>query len=55
MPSLNDPPKPTDDIIPTSVPLDVLQGWDLNCGVSPSEITPEALLQDKVPDDNTEA
>ena len=53
--SIDEPPKPTDDLMPAPVPLDILQGWGLQCGVSPSEVTPKALFADKVPDGNQDA
>ena len=53
--SLDDPPKPTDEVIPAPVPLDILQSWGIQCNVPPSEVTPEALLENRVQDDNAEA
>ena len=53
--SLDDPPKPTDELMPAPVPLDILQSWGLQCGVPPSEVAPEALLADKSDDGNQDA
>jgi hypothetical protein len=27
------------------VPIEILQGWGINCGVDPSDLSPEALMQ----------
>ena len=55
MPSLDAPPKPTDEQIIAPVPLEILQGWEgwgLQFNVPPEEVTLEALLKNKVQDDN---
>ena len=52
--SLDNPPKPDDAVKLALVPLDVLQGWGQQCGVPPSEVAPEALLAEEVPDVNVE-
>ena len=52
MPSLDAPPKPTDEQIPAPIPLEILQGRGLQCNVPPEEVTLEALLKNKVQDDN---
>jgi len=52
VPSLDAPPKPTNDQIPAPVPLEILQGRGLQCNVPPEEVTLEALLKNKVQDDN---
>jgi hypothetical protein len=41
--SLDQPPKPSEEIS-APVPLETLQEWGLQCNVSPSEITPDALM-----------
>ena len=47
-PSLDLPPKPTDDSLPAPIPIEVLRGWGLQCNVPPSEVTQDALLKEKV-------
>ena len=37
---------------PVPIPLQVLQGWGIECGVTPEVITKEALLQDPNNDEN---
>jgi len=40
------------------VPISVLQGWGINCGVAPSELTKDALMQapnDQVANDDATA
>jgi hypothetical protein len=51
--SLDQPPKPSEEI-PAPVPLETLQEWGLQCNVSPSEITPDALMT-RNSDDNVAA
>ena len=51
---LNNPPKPTDEVIPRPIPQEFLKSWGILCDVSPEELTDEALLAEKtieVPND----
>ena len=53
---LNNPPKPTDEVIPRPIPQEFLKSWGILCDVSPEELTDEALLAEKtieVPNDRT--
>ena len=53
---LNNPPKPTDEVIPGPIPQEFLKSWGILCDVSPEELTDEALLAEKtteVPNDRT--
>jgi len=52
---LDAPPKPTDVVLPAPVPLKILQGWGLQCNVPPSEVTQDALLKEKMQNENDEA
>jgi hypothetical protein len=55
--SSNQQPKPIDELpdlqgqVPGPIPLQVLQGWGIDCGVPPEVITKEALLQGSNNDD----
>ena len=53
--SLDAPPKPTDVVLPAPVPLEILQGWGLQCNVPPSEVTQDALLKEKMQNEDDEA
>ncbi|RLN03558.1 hypothetical protein C2845_PM13G06880 [Panicum miliaceum] len=40
---LDNPPKPTDGVVPAQIPVEILQEWGIDCSVAPGELTVEAL------------
>jgi hypothetical protein len=37
------------------IPMDILQGWGIECGVPPGELTPDALMSAPNPSANDES